>query len=154
MDISLATLADAHYLKSRLRVSDRQEIEAQGREVEATVLASHALSNVAWTVREQEGGKPLAMFGAAPTPEQPLKGTVWMLSTHGIRKVSKSFLFQAPAIMETLLTWFPEGLHNIALFTKENNVNLRWIKAFGFTFKDVVLHNGKPFIYFVKEGSV
>lgn len=151
MHISFATLADAHYLKSRLRVSDRKEIEAQGREIEHTVLASHALSTVAWTVREQEGGKPLAMFGAAPTPEQPMLGTVWMLSTHGIKKVSKSFLRQAPAIMETLLITFPDGLHNIALFTKENDVNLRWIKAFGFAFKDVVMHNGKPFIYFVKE---
>lgn len=151
MHISLATLADAHYLKSRLRFSDRKEIEAQGRKVEPTVPASFELSTIAYTVRAEEGGKPLAMYGAAPTPEQPELGTVWMLSTHGISKVGKSFLKQAPQIMADLLSSYPGGLHNIALFEKSNDKNLRWIKAFGFTFKDVVIHNGHPFIYFVKE---
>lgn len=151
MHISEATVADAHYLKSRLRASDRAELKATGRTPEETVPLAQAVSAACYTVRAEEGGKPLAMYGVAPTPELEYVGTVWMLCTAGVYKVSKSFLKEVPRILAGFMLLYPEGLHNVALLRKDNDVNLRWIKACGFTFKDVVARNGHPFIYFIKE---
>lgn len=147
MHISPATLSDAYYLRTRLRVSDRREIHATGRSVKAVVPASYECSTKVYTVRAEEGGKPIAIYGVAPTPGQPEVGTVWMLSTHSIRLVSKSFFKQVPKILEEFQEIYPAGLHNLALL-RDNKVTLEWLHRLGFSFGPIVEQNGNPFIYF------
>jgi hypothetical protein len=151
--ITDATVADVHYLKTRLRASDRAELKALGKKPETVLPLAYEFSDVVYAVRETESGKPLAIFGVTPTAGTEGVGTVWMLCTPMIRKVSKSFLKQVPGILREFHELYPEGLHNIALFTQANRLNLKWIQSCGFSFGELVVSNGKPFIYFFKKAS-
>jgi hypothetical protein len=147
MIVRPATLADAHYLKSRLRQADRAEVKAgTRRSPQEIVPLSFALSTACFAICKEGDDRPIALYGVSPQHEGPCKdGIVWMLCSPRIKEVSKSLLRSAPDLVRELQQYYPK-LHNVV--HARNATGVKWVRAAGFQLHYATLVNGEPFIYF------
>lgn len=145
--LRLATEKDCHYLSTRLREDDYQEIKAMtGYPALESLLAGLHLSDVPMVICNEQN-IPVAMLGVVP---QGLLGFIWMVGTDDLKKISLSFLRNSKDVCDVMKDKY-QLLYNFV--DARNTLHITWLKWMGFTF--INKHNqygieGKLFYEFVK----
>src|SRR5665213_1297046 len=111
-----AVLRDAVWVGARLRPEDEQEVRTvTGAAPRWAVPVAFRSSKKCTAMRYTDtlgrtDRHALAIFGVADDPHYPQLGSVWMLATPRISKVSVAFIKAAPTILDDLGAGYA-GLH-------------------------------------------
>jgi hypothetical protein len=145
-----ASREEAVWLSSRLRPEDQREIEtARGLPAEQVLQDAWARSREVYSIRFEEGGDPIALFGLADDTTRPGLGVPWFLATNAIARGRRAVLDYARMKLSAWSQRYPAGLHN--LVDARNTLHLRWLVAAGCTLGQTVIVNKHPFVHFRKE---
>lgn len=145
--LRLATEKDCIYLADNLREDDYREIQATTG-LPALLSLIHGLkkSQVPLVICDKNN-KVVAMLGVVPNG---LIGSIWMVGTPDLKKISVSFLKNCQGVFKVLKNNF-HLLHNYV--DARNELHIRWLKWMGFTFIKKHNHYGieeLPFYEFIK----
>jgi len=145
--LRLATEDDCIYLAENLREDDYREIQAvTGLPPLLSLLTGLRSSQVPLVICDNKG-KVVAMLGVVPNG---LIGSIWMVGTPDLKKISVSFLRNCQDVFTVLKNKF-SVLHNYV--DARNELHIRWLKWMGFSFIKKHKKYGieqKPFYEFVK----
>ena len=145
--LRLASEIDCIYLSENLRKEDIQEIKAVMGNVPPllSLLIGHKLSAVPLVICDAES-KPVAMLGVVPNG---LIGSIWMVGTNDLKKISLSFLRNSKDVCDVL-----KGKHQILhnYVDKRNKLHINWLKWMGFTIINEINYGieNRKFYEFVK----
>jgi hypothetical protein len=122
----------AEDLSTRLRLADRQEIEAaSGLDPAFALIASFKESTRAdaWLVN----GRAAAIAGVATHRQDPSIGLIWMLGSDDLDSIPKRLLSGNREYVRTLL----KDYRMLSNYVDNRNIKAqRWIKWLGFTMGD------------------
>ncbi len=145
--LRLASEVDCIYLSEHLRKEDIQEIKAVTGNLPPllSLLIGHKISSVPLVICDAES-KPVAMLGVVPNG---LIGSIWMVGTNDLKKISLSFLRNSKDVCEVLKDKH-QILHNYV--DKRNTLHVNWLKWMGFTIINEVTYGveNRKFYEFVK----
>jgi hypothetical protein len=153
IDYQPATLRDAVWVGANLRPEDEQEVRTvTGAAPHWAVPVAYRSSKTCIAMRYRNSlgtttRRPLAIYGVADDPNCPELGSVWMLATPRISRVSVAFIKAAPAILDDLGAGYA-GLHCVA--DARNHLHLRWLDRCAFSRNGEVHINGHAFIHFIR----
>lgn len=117
---------------SKMRADDVREIWAAGKRTPLSSLKmSYSLSTYRKTIMLD--GDPIGLFGVVPKTALGGGGTVWMLGTEGITKISRKFLRGCRVYVPDMLSGF-NHLENYV--DARNTVSIQWLKWLGFAIMD------------------
>ena len=145
--LRLATEDDCIYLAENLREDDYREIKAvTGLPPLLSLLTGLRSSQVPLVICDNNN-KVVAMLGVVPNG---LIGSIWMVGTPDLKKISVSFLKNCQDVFTVLKNNF-SILHNYV--DARNELHIRWLRWMGFSF--IKKHKAygieqKPFYEFVK----
>lgn len=145
--LRVATQEDCHYLSTRLRKEDYQEIKAMtGMSALNSLLIGLSSSDVPMVICNKDN-KPIAMLGVVP---QGQLGLIWMVGSNDLKKISLSFIRNCKEVCVVMKSKY-KLLYNFV--DARNTLHINWLKWMGFTF--INKHNqygieGKLFYEFVK----
>ena len=126
--LRVATKEDCHYLSTRLRKDDYQEIKAMtGLPALQSLLMGLKVSDVPMVICNDEN-EPVAMLGVAP---QGLLGLIWMVGTEDLKRISLSFLRNSKEVCNVMKKDY-KILYNYV--DARNTLHITWLKWMGFTF--------------------
>ncbi len=140
---------DATYLAPRLRTEDVDEVTALGHSpLEA--LQSGLNGRICLSI-VNHGGEVVGMCGINHDPEfGPEQANVWLLASPGLVTIQREFMRQTRPVLDGFHESYPL-LWNIV--DARNEVHIRWLRYFGFTFLHLHPHvgtEGLPFYEFVR----
>lgn len=146
---------DVYDMHSRLRVADRQEVEAATGRTPFDALMD-GLESSKPCLAVQKAGRAEVMFGVVPFPMSGSVrvGAVWMLGTGELQAFSRTFLRESARWLEVvsadydLLTNFIDA---------RNDAHIRWLHWLGFSFIQRIETGGAagiPFYQFVRLTNV
>ena len=145
--LRLATEVDCIYLSEHLRKEDIQEIKAVVGNLPPllSLLIGHKIRSVPLVICDAES-KPVAMLGVVPNG---LIGSIWMVGTNDLKKISLSFLRNSKDVCEVLKDKH-QILHNYV--DKRNTLHVNWLKWMGVTIINEVTYGveNRKFYEFVK----
>ena len=144
--LRLASEIDCIYLSEHLREDDKQEIQAvTGLPPLLSLLTGLKLSSVPLVICNADC-KPVAMLGVVPNG---LIGSIWMVGTNHLKKISLSFLRNSKDVCEVLKDKH-QILHNYV--DKRNKLHINWLKWMGFSIINEVNYGieNRKFYEFVK----
>lgn len=125
--LRIATEDDCIYLSKNLRDDDYREIQAvTGLPALISLLTGLKISSVPLVICDDQS-KPVAMLGVVPTG---LIGSIWMVGTDDLKKISLSFLRHSKKVCD-VLKGKHQVLHNYV--DKRNKLHINWLKWMGFT---------------------
>jgi hypothetical protein len=128
--VRTAEIDDVCCLKDTLRESDREEIKAShGHNPEEALLHSLKVSSHAFTVTFK--GRPVAMFGVAPTEGDKTLGCIWLLASDEIHKIKKTFLKMSGVFIKQMLDLYPVLFNYVDI---RNTKSIDWLKWCGAQF--------------------
>tara|TARA_B100000959_G_C14977357_1_gene622058 strand:+ start:516 stop:986 length:471 start_codon:yes stop_codon:yes gene_type:complete len=144
--LRLATEIDCIYLSENLRDDDIQEIKAvTDLPPLLSLFAGLKLSSVPLVICDGNS-KPVAMLGVVPNG---LIGSIWMVGTKELKKISLSFLRNSKDVCDVL-----KGKHQILhnYVDKRNRLHINWLKWMGFTILKEINYGieNRKFYEFVK----
>lgn len=150
-----AELGHVDEIAARAREQDIDELWALSRSTPAEALA-RGLSSTVDATTAMLGGRPVAMFGAAPYSILGGMGTPWMIGTTDLQSWSaqKELLRVAAPAVELMQERFPTLLFNAV--DARNKPAQRWLRWLGFQFLEplTVGPDGLPFIPFWRKAGV
>jgi hypothetical protein len=133
-----ASVGDALHIAPLLRQADRNELVAYGGYPPEICLPDYvADSKYAYAVYKEACPvlEPLCLFGLQEHPEDPSIGVPWMVGTDLLTREPITFLRKAPWFIEQFNSLYPL----LANFVDaRNELHVRWLKAMGFTFTDLI----------------
>lgn len=148
-EIRQGCLEDCYLLAPMLRAADAAEVKALANlSPEEALVSSFEASRERFTITHE--GKPIAIYGGGPHPNDPTVGIPWMLGSDGIKHHWVWFLRHTPEIVWSVQQHYPV-LWN--LVDVRNTVHIRWLKWCGFTFgrvHDAFGYEQRPFQEFVR----
>lgn len=140
---------DATYLAPRLRIEDVREVQALGDtplQALQVGLTGHSCLSIV-----NHGGEVVGMCGINHIPAYgPLQAAVWLLASPGLVTIQREFMRQTRPVLDAFHASYPL-LWN--LVDARNEVHIRWLRYFGFTFLHLHPHvgpEGLPFYEFVR----
>ena len=126
--LRIATEQDCLFLSENLREDDYKEIKAvTGSPPLLSLLHGLKKSQVPLVICN-EHNKVVAMLGVVPNG---LIGSIWMVGTPELKKISVSFLRNCQGVFKVLKNNFLI-LHNYV--DARNELHIRWLKWMGFSF--------------------
>lgn len=126
--LRIATEQDCLYLSENLRIDDYREIKAvTGLPPLLNLLSGLKLSQVPLVICNEDN-KVVAMLGVVPNG---LIGSIWMVGTNDLKKISLSFLRHSKQAFKVLKNNF-QVIHNYV--DARNELHIRWLKWMGFSF--------------------
>lgn len=138
---------DVHYIASRLRRADLDEIQAStGLPPLEALQASVAISTETYAGVYQD--RPFCLFGVAPHPDERF-GIIWMVATDEISVHRREFLKQAVRELDLFHDRY-KFLENCV--DERNTAHIRWLKWMGAVFirrHPSFGHEGRPFLEFI-----
>lgn len=145
-------------IAGNLRDSDRDEVKATSElSPEDALLISYQLSTHAYVILEAHPpigrGNPIAAFGAAPQPDMPGVGVVWMLGTDGIKRQSYSIAKQTRQYFDELNASYFMLWNYI---DARNTQSMRWLRWGGFELLEEHPEHGperRPFYTFARMNT-
>lgn len=146
---------DVYDMHSRLRVADRQEVEAAtGRTPFESLMDGLEFSKPCLTV--QKAGRAEIMFGVVPLPmgRSVRVGAVWMLGTDELHAFSRTFLRESQRWLVAISRDY-DLLTNV--IDARNDAHIRWLRWLGFSFIQRFETGGAagiPFYQFVRLTNV
>lgn len=146
-----AERGDPERLAADLRLADRREVAALGREPLAALREAVACSIEPLAVVSAHGDL-IALFGVAPLPHAEGVGAPWMLATPALETVSRVFLRRCRAWIERIAEPF-ELLTNCV--DARNAAHIRWLRWCGFVFLRRLRlgPEGRDFLEFARLGA-
>lgn len=126
--IRIATEKDCWFLSKNLRKEDYQEIQAvTGLPAILSLLSGLKISQVPLVVCNEKN-KIILMLGVVPNG---LVGTIWMVGTKDLKKMSLTFIKNCKEIFKILKNNF-QIIHNYV--DARNILHIKWLKWMGFSF--------------------
>lgn len=126
--LRVATEQDCLFLSENLREDDYKEIQAVvGLPPLLSLLHGYKTSQVPLVICNEKN-KVVAMLGVVPNG---LIGSIWMVGTPELKKISVSFLRNCQGVFKVLKNNF-SILHNYV--DARNELHIRWLKWMGFSF--------------------
>lgn len=142
-----ACLEDAAALAPKLRVADRQEIDARSGRPPEEVLRDGVSRGRSFAL-ELSSGEVGALFGVGPT-EEPRLGCVWLLGSDALLSIKTTFLRHSREWVDELSKGYDLlGNHVDA----RNTVHINWLRWLGFRFlsRAPIGRHGELFYEFVR----
>jgi len=143
---------DIGRMKNSLRESDIQEVYAAANLTpEQALRFSYESSSMCLTVEKNK--EPIAMFGISPATLISNTGSIWLLSTDGIKSIRKSFIKKSRWFINIMLSQFPL-LENYV--DARNKLSIRWLKWCGAKIQEPRPYGpeNRPFSYFSFGGTI
>jgi hypothetical protein len=150
-----ATVADAHYLATRLLPEDAAEVRAaSGKPTLEVLLGGIEQSSECRVLCNRHAlDRPICIWGIMPTPD-PSVGAIWLLCTKGIHQNCKGFLRESKKQFKKFASMYPV-LWNVV--DERNTAHIRFLKWHGCTFINRhpnLGHERRPFLEFVRLSCV
>lgn len=141
-----ATLEHLLHVARHMRRVDVEEILAgSSRSPLEALLESQRVSEQTVAVLDADG-RPVAVFGVAPSCRLTGKGTPWMLGTDELSRYWRELTVDARRILGIMLDIYPRLENWVHI---KNVTSVRWLQFLGFVMDPpVTLLNGEQFMRF------
>ena len=137
---------DVGELSGSLRQADVEELKALGVTPDKALLTGFLASRYCYTGLDDQGAV-ICMFGVVDNHDDGLMGTIWLLGSDAIPKVTLAFLRET----KKYLGLFQEQYDMLAnIVDCRNTTHCHWLKWCGFVALRTVSINGLPFFEFVR----
>lgn len=150
VEITDSVEAHAKHIGARLRLHDRLEMEALGKDPAQSVIDSYHYPGRCWTVIID--GEPAIMFGVSSPSVMSDLGIPWLLGTDAVERVSRRFIRDSQLWVEELM----EGKAILKNIVDARNLrSIAWLKLLGFTIEEPkpLGVNGELFHPFYKRAA-
>lgn len=147
--IELVPASRAHIgtIANRLRIEDRIECKAMGRDPKSALRSGLQISTIALTAKLD--GRAEAMMGLIPLSLIDGEGIAWMLSTEAVYRNGRALMGMGPCILGSFLD-SSRRISNVV--SQGNHRAIRLLRAWGFTVEDEIkMIGGVPFLDFWME---
>jgi len=147
----IAVKTDIPFLADRLRKADREEVKASGGlSPRAALQRGWAHSEIARTIRTDNSGKPVAIYGVVRIDQELPSGGVWLLGTDDLTSYGMPFARRCGEHIEMLQESYPVLFNYV---DARNSLHIRWLKWSGFRFirrHECFGHEKRPFYEFIR----
>lgn len=143
--VRLSRYGDIGELQNSLRQADVEELTAHGVTPHHGLMTGYLMSRYCYSGLDDKG-TVICMFGVGDGPGE-LMGTIWLLGSDTIPKVTLSFLRETKKYLRLFQEKY-EILTNVV--DCRNTVHCNWLKWCGFVAVRTVTINGFPFYEFVR----
>ncbi|HEX7857491.1 MAG TPA: hypothetical protein VF503_27735 [Sphingobium sp.] len=139
------------YIAEHMRQSDVDELNARlGLTPLEALSTSIHISSHGWVIVDGKG-KPIAMFGAAPIPDQLGKGAMWLLGTDGVERHGRRIALNTRRYLDRMNDAYPYLWNYV---DARNAASLRWLHGAGCKIVGEVPEMGverRPFLIVARE---
>lgn len=129
-----AHIRSVNRIARRMRLIDKIECRATGREPKQALRHCLNGSTLAWTVFQDD--KPVAMFGLLPLSIISGRAAPWFLATDEVERGARQWLKWGPGFVAAMQADFPR-LENVV--SVDNRKAIRVLKALGFAVQDEIV---------------
>lgn len=139
-------LKDVHYLKTRLKQSDINEVKrSHGYTPEEALMEGWKKSLVCYTLCMYD--RPIAMCGINPESFIGNKAVVWFLSSPEIDMIKVKFIRNSRLIVDKFLDFYGVLFNYVDI---SQTKTIKWLKRMGAKFEEPVLYgvSNMPFVKF------
>jgi hypothetical protein len=132
-----------------MRTQDMLEIIGLGQHPRQALQESYKISEEAWTVTTLDM-RMVGSFGVCPAIRQPNIGVIWLLGTHRMHLIKKTFIKHSKEWIDRLM-----GDYNVLTnyVMESNELSFRWLTWLGATFSDVGIDGYKQFHIYKNNNS-
>ena len=129
-----------------MRTQDMLEIIGLGQHPRTALQESYAVSDEAWTIHMPDL-RIVGSFGVCQAIRQPHVGVIWLLGTHRMHLIKKTFIKRSKEWIDRLM-----GDYNVLTnyVMESNELSVRWLTWLGATFTDVGIDGYKQFNIYKK----
>lgn len=143
--VRLSRYGDVGELSGSLRQADVEELKAVGVTPEKALLTGFLASRYCYSGLD-DSGDIICMFGVVENHDS-LSGTIWLLGSDAIPKVSLSFLRETKRYLKLFQEQYEVLTNSVDC---RNSVHCNWLKWCGFVALRTVTIGGFPFFEFVR----
>jgi len=140
---------DAPALYEDMRVMDMIECIGLGNHPRHAILESYAQSQEAWTITTAEDMRIVGSFGVVQSLI-PKCGVIWMLGTHRVHRIKKTFLKHSREWIDRLYGDYTV-LTNLVM--EDNELSMRWLTWLGAKWSDCKYDGFKQFNLYKQQSE-
>ncbi len=132
-----------------MRTQDMLEIIGLGQHPRTALQESYRVSEEAWTIHMPDL-RVVGSFGVSQAIRQPHVGVIWLLGTHRMHLIKKTFIKHSKHWIDRLM-----GDYNVLTnyVMESNELSVRWLTWLGATFSDVGIDGYQQFHIYKNNNS-